>query len=239
MENFAFVQHLLSTLVISLFVIIWGLAAVPGMALMIFLFELSQGYTLWSQALVLGLGGGASYLLWGLTNFLIIGAIGTLIRPRLPDARVPLKSMLTVRWAFLSLLHRLAQPFLKQVIPSWIANAYYSSMGCNISSGVQINTSELNDCFMVSIGKDTVIGGKAAINGHVVEKDELVLAPVTIGSGCVIGASSLILPGCKIGDGAVLAGKAVLPKYTEIPAGEIWGGVPAKCIRLADGSKPQ
>jgi len=29
-----------------------------------------------------------------------------------------------------------------------------------------------------------------------------------------------------------------VPKWTKIPPGEVWGGVPAKCIRLADGTKP-
>ena len=54
----------------------------------------------------------------------------------------------------------------------------------------------------------------------------------------IIGGNSTVQPGCTIGEGAVVANRAVLPKWTDIPAGEIWGGVPAKCIRLADGSKP-
>lgn len=237
MKNFAFVQNLLSTLVILFCVLVWGMAAIPGAAILLFLVDLSADYSLLSQAVVLGLGGGLAYLSWGLSTFTIIGLFSTVIRPRLPEARVPLKSMLTVRWAFLALLHRLAKPFLNMVIPSWLANAYYRSMGCSIGRGVQINSPELNDSFMVTIGDDTVIGGNAAINGHVVELDELVLAPVKIGRGCVVGAKSLVMPGCVIGDGAVLAGHAVLTKYSEIPAGEVWGGVPAVCIRKADGSK--
>jgi len=41
-----------------------------------------------------------------------------------------------------------------------------------------------------------------------------------------------------IGEGAVIASRAVVPKWTNIPPGEVWGGIPAKCIRLADGTKP-
>ena len=51
--------------------------------------------------------------------------------------------------------------------------------------------------------------------------------------------NSNVQPGCTIGEGAVIANRAVLPKWTDIPAGEVWGGVPAKCIRLADGTKPE
>jgi len=50
---------------------------------------------------------------------------------------------------------------------------------------------------------------------------------------------SVIQPGCVIGEGAIVASRAVVPKWTKIPAGEVWAGVPARCIRLADGSKPE
>ena len=65
------------------------------------------------------------------------------------------------------------------------------------------------------------------------------MAPVKIGSKCVIGTHAQVNPGCVIGDKAVIASRAVLPKYTVVPAGEVWGGIPAKCIRRADGSKPE
>ena len=81
--------------------------------------------------------------------------------------------------------------------------------------------------------------GHAVINAHLVERGELVMAPVNIGDDALIGANSTVQPGCTIGAGAVVASKAVVPKWTEIPPGEIWGGIPAKCIRLADGTKPQ
>ena len=79
----------------------------------------------------------------------------------------------------------------------------------------------------------------AIINAHLVEKGELVMAPVKIGNGALIGGNSTVQPGCTIGEGAVVANRAVLPKWTDIPAGEVWGGVPAKCIRQADGTKPE
>ena len=84
-----------------------------------------------------------------------------------------------------------------------------------------------------------VIGGKAVINAHLTEKGELVMAPVVIGNDALIGTESIIQPGCTIGEGAVIASRAVVPKWTNVPAGEVWGGLPAKCIRLVDGSKPK
>ncbi|MDP6099421.1 MAG: hypothetical protein QF566_04515, partial [Candidatus Thalassarchaeaceae archaeon] len=108
-----------------------------------------------------------------------------------------------------------------------------------IGKGVQLNSRFVNDCFMVEIGPRTVIGGNTVINGHLFEKDGIHLAKIRIGADAVVGTTAQINPGCIIGDKAVIASRAVLPKFTEVPAGEIWGGIPAKCIRRADGTKPE
>lgn len=53
--------------------------------------------------------------------------------------------------------------------------------------------------------------------------------PVYVGHHCWIGTGAVILQNVSIGDGAVVAAGAVVTK--DIPAGEVWGGVPAKYIR--------
>tara|TARA_Y100000994_G_scaffold60969_1_gene49156 strand:- start:956 stop:1372 length:417 start_codon:yes stop_codon:yes gene_type:complete len=135
--------------------------------------------------------------------------------------------------------HRVAILFLPMLVPSFVGTIYYRMAGAKIGSGCQINSPHLNDAGSVVLGDSVVIGGNAIINAHLVEKGELVMAPVKIGNGALIGGNSTVQPGCTIGEGAVIANRAVLPKWTDIPAGEVWGGVPAKCIRLADGTKPE
>lgn len=46
---------------------------------------------------------------------------------------------------------------------------------------------------------------------------------------CGSGANAVILRGVSIGDGAIIAAGAVVNH--DIPAHEIWGGIPAKKIR--------
>lgn len=53
--------------------------------------------------------------------------------------------------------------------------------------------------------------------------------PVTIGTGCWIGARALILPGVSIGDGCLIAAGAVVRGVCE-PNG-VYVGVPARRIR--------
>jgi acetyltransferase-like isoleucine patch superfamily enzyme len=55
---------------------------------------------------------------------------------------------------------------------------------------------------------------------------------VEIGANVWIGAGCVVLPGVLIGDNAVIAAGSVV--RGEVPAGELWGGVPARYIRTIE-----
>ena len=238
MNSFSTTQHILSVVIMILFGIIIGLAIIPSYFLFVGLTGITDDHGPIVKAFGICIALGLGYILWGVILILICGTIGGLFRIRKTQGRYPLRSFITIQWGLSMISHRVAQLFLKQVVPSFLANIYYKMMGAKIGKGAQLNSEYINDASMITMGDRVVVGGSATINGHLVESGEIVLAPVSIGNDVLIGGGSIIQPGCTIGDGAVIGSRAVVPKWTNIPSGEIWAGIPAKCIRLADGSKP-
>ncbi len=97
-------------------------------------------------------------------------------------------------------------------------------------------------CFLHSagglhIGRGVGIGPKVTIltSQHVKGDRDLPVyfaplqfAPVIIEDGVDIGAGVIILPGVRIGEGAIIGAGAVVNH--DVPAYEIWAGVPARKI---------
>lgn len=236
MRFFGFIQMFLSILVLPFGFLIWGIAAIPGIWMFQEVSDVSDPLTrLFAQGAAIGIG----LLAWCIADLIILGIFGLILRPRTSSAQAPTQSWLTIRWGFMSLFHRLALPSLQWMIPSFVGNTYYSMMGMKIGKGAQLNSPNINDAYMIEIGSKTVIGGGAAINGHLFEKDGIHLSKVIIGSNCVIGSGAFISPGCIIGDRAVIASRAVLPKFTNVPPGEIWGGIPARRIRSRNATEEE
>ncbi|MBT3641401.1 MAG: hypothetical protein HN533_02095 [Euryarchaeota archaeon] len=246
MKSFILIQNLLTAIVLPVFGVIIGLTAIPAIALFYYWhgqeLPLSLSASTPEDYIIeltgIGVSLGLFVITWGISLVFISGIMAGLLRPRIESGRYPLQSFVTIQWAWSMIFHKVALFFLPHLVPSFIGNTYYRLSGAKIGRGAQINSPNINDCGSVTIGERVVIGGKAVINAHLTEKGELVMAPVVIGNDALIGTESIIQPGCTIGEGAVIASRAVLPKWTNVPAGEVWGGLPAKCIRLADGSKP-
>ena len=66
------------------------------------------------------------------------------------------------------------------MVPSWVTDFYYRSLGCTIGKGSFVSSDRINDPYLVSIGENTVIGSKVIITPHLAEKNELVFAPIKI-----------------------------------------------------------
>ncbi len=198
-----------------------------------FLFQASvQMLDFLPPSLTFGFSAAMAFLgtLFGFGGFIIL--VSALLGLRLRAGTFPMVSIVGMRWAtynFYILLYRYTvMNFIKGTpFQAW----FYRLLGATIGKGVQINSTVIADCNLLTIGDFSMIGGEATVICHSYERGKLVLQPVTIGRYVDIGLNTIILPGVTIGDHAIVAAGAVVPKNTQIPPYTIWAGVPAKQIR--------
>jgi len=96
--------------------------------------------------------------------------------------------------------------------------------------------------YLISIGNHVTVssnvtflthdGGTWVLGKIPVEKRILKFGRITIHDNCFIGHGTIILPGVTIGPNSVIGTGSIVTK--DVPAGEIWAGVPAKFITTYD-----
>lgn len=99
----------------------------------------------------------------------------------------------------------------------------------------------------IIIGKNSAIGEHSVLIAanhslynditHINSPMDETRTDVIIGDNVWVGACCSLLPGCRIGDNSVVGAGSVVSK--EIPANEIWAGVPAKRIRSLSCKTPE
>jgi acetyltransferase-like isoleucine patch superfamily enzyme len=107
-----------------------------------------------------------------------------------------------------------------------------------LGNRVEINNYAIvNGAGNIRIGDDSLIGPGAKIISyqHGIAADKPIrqqanqTRPITIGRDVWIGANAVVLAGVTIGDGAVIGAGAVVTG--DVPANEIWVGIPARRLR--------
>lgn len=105
--------------------------------------------------------------------------------------------------------------------------------GGKIGKGVIVGGLITDPC-LIEVDDDSVIGGFSTILCHAVERGIVRFKQVKIGKQCGVGTRSTILPGAVMADRSFLAAHSFLPKNQTIPAGKIYGGVPAMLWKNAE-----
>ncbi len=232
MKTFQLLQTVGSFVVILVMIIVWGVPFAPAIVYFHWAESLFSSDHEWVQALITGLVLSSSFIVYTLSLLVFSSFLQFILHLRIKEKTVvPLASFTTIRWAFCGQILRATQPFLQHLVPSFLATNYLRIAGAKIGKNTQINSVRLNDPCLIRIDDDCVIGGGAIFNGHLVEKGQMVFAPIHMKTGSLVGARSTVQPGVVIEEHAVVATNALIPKYRTIPAGEVWGGLPAVMIR--------
>lgn len=199
---------------------VMGLALVP--ALLLVDAALETGSTL-----LLALSLGVGYFVFGLTFLVLVVLVKRLTFFRAREGDYPFISAYAVHWAIVGTLVGIAKIIvLNHILGSPLLASFYRLMGARIGRGVMINTCNVFDFDLLTIGDGAMIGGDAVVIGHVGEGSTLKLRPVSIGARCTVGQSSIVFPGAVMEDGSVLGALSLLPKGRRLPAGTRWGGNP-------------
>lgn len=208
-----------------------GLALWPEYVLMRWVFSLAIQPALLKDFLVV-FAAGCSYFLFGISLVLVIALYKNITFLKSKETDAPIYSMATLSWVMHNGLLLLAKYLFLGLTRSTPINVFfYRLMGMKVGKNVIINTTIVHDVDLIEIGDNTVIGGDAAILGHIGEGNRLIRKRVKIGKGVTIGQYATISCGVEIGDNSVIGAHTFIPKDRKIPPNEVWAGIPARRLR--------
>lgn len=234
LRRFKVAMHITTMIPVYLFACaVLSFSLIPAVSIFRYAQEQAVNQPFYLQNIFFAFALGAGFFSYGFSLIFIVPTINYLIGGRLKEWRGPYYSFESLRWFLHNGLTYLVRfTFLEFVTPSPLGILFYQMMGMKIGKGVQINSTWISDPSLIEIGDKATIGGSVTLVAHYGQGGLLIVAPVKIGANCTIGLKATVMGGVTIGDGAkILPHSIVLPK-TVIPAGEIWGGVPAQKIEI-------
>ncbi len=212
--------------------VFFGAAMVPGLSLLFSVWEATVTTPLFLRLFLVGTTLALGYFLFGLTLVLLVGLFRIIFRLKLKEGAYALFSWESIKWAFLSSLYNMIQyTFIDFILVTPFSNLLFRLLGAKLGKNVQFNSKYVFDASLLEIGDNTVVGGGAIIDCHMVEHGRLKLKKVRIGKNVTLGSHCTIMPGCEIGDKAMIGASAVLLKDTKVEPRDVWFGIPAESMR--------
>jgi non-ribosomal peptide synthetase-like protein len=156
-----------------------------------------------------------------------------ILLPRLRPGRYPRNSWLACRVWFLERLGEYCH--LDRLAGTPAADRYARMIGAQVGARARL-ASMPTLTSLVHIGPGATVESQVDLRGWWIDGQELVIGEVHIGADASIGARTLLAPGTSIGEGAEIEPGSVISGT--IPAGEHWGGSPARYLSQAGADWP-
>jgi len=103
-------------------------------------------------------------------------------------------------------------------------------LGVKIGRRTLIDTTDITEFDLVTIGDGAILGYQAGLQTHLFEDRVMKLGSVTIGPGANIGARSILLYDTLAGKNCSLSPQSLVMKGEELPAESRWTGSPAEPV---------
>ena len=126
-------------------------------------------------------------------GLVLIGLLVRLFSLGVKPGRHPAASLVTLCWILAGGIATWAWRLMLPFVPmTFVSQMYYRLAGCRLGRDVYINTLEVNDPYLVSIGDNSVIGPGASITNSVIWSDVVIghnteISSDVVGSKCSIG----------------------------------------------------
>ncbi|WP_329619505.1 amino acid adenylation domain-containing protein [Streptomyces sp. NBC_01255] len=118
---------------------------------------------------------------------------------------------------------------------SWLER-YARALGAKVGPDVDLHSLP-PVTGMLKLGRGCAVESEVDLTGHWLDGDRLVIGPVKVGAGAVVGTRSMLFPGARVGKRAEVApGSAVTG---QIPTGQRWAGAPAVKLGKAKRNWPE
>ena len=118
---------------------------------------------------------------------------------------------------------------------SWLQR-YARALGAKVGPDVDLHSLP-PVTGMLKLGRGCAVESEVDLSGHWLDGDRLVIGPVKVGAGAVVGTRSMLFPGARVGKRAEVApGSAVTG---QIPTGQRWAGAPAVKLGKAKRNWPE
>jgi len=120
--------------------------------------------------------------------------------------------------------------FLDHLRGTPFISIFLRALGCKIGKRVFIDTTDITEHDMITIGDDAIINENVALQSHLFEDRIIKIGTLNIGSKCSVGSLSVVLYNTEMKAGSQLGDLSLLMKGETLPENTKWQGLPARKI---------
>ena len=162
---------------------------------------------------------------------LLVGAL-TAALPRLtPGAHPLMKGRVFWSWLLRSALRRVLYfPPLRTLLftSNVLRWASLRALGAEVAFAANMSSDvDLLDPALTRIGAGTTVGTRCLLSAHYIKDGQLILAPVSVGAGTLLGAQVVLAPGVTVGRDCLILGRVALSLNVTVEDGVTVGGASA------------
>lgn len=171
------------------------------------------------------------FMFYGVTTFIAFAAkkilIGTYTK-----SNYPLWSWFVWKNELINALcESLVYPlFLSMLIGTPFASWFFRLMGCKVGKRVYLETTEITEFDLVTIGDNACINYSGTIQTHLFEDRVMKMSNLEIQNNCTLGAMSVILYDATLKEGSSVDPLSLIMKGETIPSNTRWAGSPVKFV---------